>query len=159
PVGETDHIRGHVAAPITLVEYGNFESYYCALAYPMIRELLARFPYDLRFVFRHAPQTRFHANAERAAQAAEAAVAQRKFWRFHYRLFEHVRRRNWPHLVAEARTIGLDLDQFRADVESGRFRAVVHAFEHGGADTVRGIPIYFLDGVRYDGPSDLESLS
>lgn len=159
PVHTTDHVRGDALATVTLVEYGDFECYYCALAYPIMRELLVRFRRDLRFVFRHAPQTHLHPNAEMAAQAAEAAAAQGKFWQFHDHLFENIGARDWDHLVAAATALDLDLEQFRADVQSGRFRNLVRAFERTGARSVRSTPTFFLDDVRYEGPSDLESLS
>ena len=159
PVGPDDHIRGNPAAAITLVEYGDFECPYCARAYPIVKTLLARFPDDLRVVFRHAPQTRQHPAAERAAEAAEAAGAQDRFWPFHDRLFERPEPLDWPRLLGEARALELDLDCFTADVELHRFRDVVTRLERSGAHTVRGTPTFFLDGVRYEDTWDVDTLS
>ena len=159
PVGAADHIRGDIRAPITLVEYGDFECYYCARAHPIVRALRARFPHDLRFVFRHAPQARAHPNAELAAQAAEAAGAQDKFWAFHDYMFENFAPRTWPNLIDAATELDLDLSRFRDDITSGRFLDTVRAVEKSGAHTVRGTPTFFIEGVRYEDASDLDSLS
>src|SRR5258705_13864888 len=103
PVGPLDHILGNENAPITLVEYGDFECHYCAQAFPILKQVIGRFPDDLRFVFRHAPQTRLHPHAELAAEAAEAAAAQGRFWPFHDRLYTRRDPIEWERLVPDAR--------------------------------------------------------
>src|ERR1700735_1189422 len=89
PVGPEDHARGSLSAPVTLVEYGDFECPFCARAYPVVKQLLARFGNELAFVFRHPPRATSHPHAEHAAEATEAAGAQGKFWEMHDRLFEN----------------------------------------------------------------------
>jgi protein-disulfide isomerase len=158
PVGPNDHILGNAAAPVTLVEYGDFECNYCAMAFPILKQVLARFPDDLRFVFRHAPQTRQHPAAELAAEAAEAAGAQGKFWPFHDRLYSDRSPIQWDRLVAEAKALDLDVPRFVADVEGHQFRDIVTQLERSGTHTVRGTPTFFLDDLRYEEGSDFDSL-
>src|ERR1700733_687619 len=89
PVAASDHARGSEKAPVTLVEYGDFECHYCGRAYPVVKELQRRLGDTLRVVFRHTPRSNTHPHAQHAAEAAEAAAAQGKFWEMHDRLFEH----------------------------------------------------------------------
>src|SRR5437762_12599119 len=89
PVSERDHVTGPAAAPVTLVEYGDYECPYCGAAHPIVKEVRRRLGKELRFAFRHFPLTRIHPHAERAAEAAEAAAAQGRFWQMHDQLYEH----------------------------------------------------------------------
>src|SRR5713101_1128847 len=89
PVSERDHSVGPASAPVTLVEYGDFECPYCGAAYPILKEIVTRMSHDLRFVFRNFPISTSHPHAEKAAEGAEAAGAQGKFWEMHDQLFEH----------------------------------------------------------------------
>ena len=157
-VGPLDHVRGNLDAPVTLVEYGDFACHYCALAFPIVEELRSRFPDSLRFVFRHAPQTRLHPTAAEAAEAAEAAGAQQQFWAYHDRLFVNRAPLDRARLDAEARALGLDMLRFAEDLDGHRFRDVVKELERSGARSVRGTPTFFVNGVRYEGPSDVDSL-
>jgi Na+:H+ antiporter, NhaA family len=159
PVGAHDHIRGKLDAPVTLVEYGDFECNYCALAFPVMEQLRAEFPDHLRFVFRHAPQTRQHPNAVLAAEASEAAGAQDRFWQYHDGLYRRRDAITWDRLLEDARRLELDLARFTADVEQHRFLDSVNAIEGTGAHTVRGTPTFFLNDVRYEDGSDFESLA
>jgi protein-disulfide isomerase len=158
PVGPEDHILGDLQAPITLVEYGDFECNYCALAFPILKQVIERFPDQLRFVFRHAPQTRLHPQAELAAEASEAAGAQGRFWQFHDRLYTRREPLDRERLIADAQDLELDLPRFVADLDGHRFRDLVTAVERSGAHTVRGTPTFFLDDVRYEDGSDFDSL-
>jgi Na+:H+ antiporter, NhaA family len=159
PVGSGDHVLGPANAGATLVEYGDFECDYCARAFPIVKQVIERFPDDVRFVFRHSPQARLHPNAQLAAEASEAAGAQDKFWEFHDGLYTRRDPVTWERLLAEARGLGLDETRFVSDVESHRFRDIVTELERSGAHTVRGTPTFFLNGVRYEEASDFDSLA
>src|SRR4029078_12504580 len=111
-----DHIRGRQDAPVTLVEYGDFECPYCGRAEPIVRELLTAHGDDLRYVFRHLPLADVHPNAQRAAEAAEAAGAQGAFWEMHDRLLSHQDELSPRDLHHHAEAIGLDVDRFVEDV-------------------------------------------
>src|SRR6266850_2481085 len=102
PVGDRDHAQGSVNAPVTLVEYGDYECPYCGRAYPIVKAIQEKLGERLRFVFRNFPLSEMHPNAENAAEAAEAAADQGKFWEMHDAIFEHQRALEPPHLVALA---------------------------------------------------------
>ena len=115
-VTERDHISGSADAPVTLLEYGNFECVHCGRAYPIIKEVQKRLGNNLRFVFRHFPTVRTHPHSVRAAEAAEAAAAQGKFWEMHDQLFTHQQALEDPDLSRYARHIVLDVDRFARDM-------------------------------------------
>ena len=155
-----DHIRGPLNAPVTLLEYGDYECTYCRLAAPAILEALERSEGRLRFVFRHLPLVDIHPNAALAAEAAEAAGAQGKFWEMHDTLFEHQHALHLADLVRYATQLGLDEARFEDDLRSGRFASRVaqdvnSAEEAGVAST----PTFFVNEVRYRGPYDADSLT
>ena len=112
---ERDHIRGPADAPVTVVEYGDFECPYCGRAEPVVRELLADFG-DVRYVWRHLPLTDVHPHAQLAAEAAEAAAEQGAFWEMHDLLLEHQDALRPRDLVGYAEQLGLDVDRFRDDL-------------------------------------------
>src|SRR5437868_1452438 len=113
PVTEDrDHIQGAATAPVTLVEYGDYECPYCGAAYPIVKEIQARMGDRLRFVFRNFPITTSHPHAQHAAEAAEGAAAQGRFWQMHDLLYENQRRLDDPALRSYAETLGLDVEQF-----------------------------------------------
>lgn len=159
PVSERDHIRGSNDAPLTLLEYGDFECPHCGAAHPIIEELRARLGRRLRFVYRHFPLTNIHPHAEPAAEAAEAAGAQGRFWEMHDRLFENQDALEDEDLVAHADALGLDVEKFAEELSAG-----VHAprvrqdFLSGVRSGVNGTPSLFINGVRHDGSYDLVSL-
>ncbi|HEX2884744.1 MAG TPA: Na+/H+ antiporter NhaA [Candidatus Limnocylindria bacterium] len=154
-----DHVRGPADAPVTLVEYGDFECPYCGRAAPVMRELLSRFEGRLRFVFRHLPLTDVHPNAALAAQAAEAAGAQGRFWEMHDLLFEHQDALDPAALRRHAAQLGLNLETFDADLREGRHAGRVaqdvNSAEEAG---VAGTPSLFINEVRYRGAYDLETM-
>jgi len=154
-----DHVRGGADAPLTLVEYGDYECPHCGRAAPVIRQLLDRFDGRLRFVFRHLPLTDVHPNAALAAEAAEAAGAQGRFWEMHDLLFERQDELDVNDLTRYAGELGLDIRAFEEDLRSGRFSARVgmdvNSAEEAG---VAGTPSFFINEVRYRGAYDLESL-
>src|SRR6266480_1057391 len=112
---ERDHIQGPPDAPVTLVEYGDYECPYCGAAYPVIKEVQARMGDRLRFVFRNFPITTSHPHSEHA-EAAEAAATQGKFWEMHDHLYENQQRLTDPDLHAYAEEVGLDVAQFDRDL-------------------------------------------
>ncbi len=155
-----DHIRGPVDAPLTLVEYGDFECPFCAKATGATRELRQRFGDELRYVFRHLPLYDVHPHAELAAKAAVAAEGQGRFWEMHDLLFSHQDRLEREDLIGYAEDLGLDLEAFVDDLDSERtakrVRTDVGSAEASGA---RGTPTFFVAGRRHVGPFDAESLA
>jgi formate-nitrite transporter family protein len=159
PVGERDHVTGSATAPVTLVEYGDFECPSCRKAWPMVKEVQRRLGKDLRFVFRNFPLTKLHPNAERAAEAAEAAAAQGAFWQMYDRLFERQFALEDDHLIEYATELGLDADRLRAALEGGTYRARVKDDVLSGLKSgVNGTPTFFINGERYDGAHGTEPL-
>lgn len=155
-----DHVRGPDDAPLTLVEYGDFECPFCARTTGVTKELRGRFGDDLRYVFRHLPLVDVHPHAELAARAAVAADHQGRFWELHDLLFEHQGELEVEDLAGYAAELGLDVEAFLRDLEdedtADRVRADVASAEASGA---RGTPTFFVGGVRHTGPHDAETLA
>ena len=159
PVSKHDHADGPADASITLVEYGDFECSHCGQAYPIVKEIQEQLRGRLRFVFRNFPLTESHPHALQAAEAAEAAAAQDKFWEMHDTLFEHQKRLDDKHLATYAGKVGLDESRFAAEMEShAYFKRVEEHFNSGVESGVHGTPTFFINGVRHDAPWDLETL-
>jgi len=159
PISEGDHIRGDVAAPITLVEYGDYECPYCGRSAPMVEEIRKRIGERLRFVFRHFPQNSVHAHASHAAQAAEAAGAQQKFWDMHDMLLAHQDDLASEDIHKYALRLNLEIYKFEADLSSERFAPRVRDdLESGQSSGVTRTPTFFINGVRFDGQRELEPL-
>ena len=160
PVAEDrDHIQGPADAAVTLVEYGDFECPYCGGAYPIIKEVQARMGDRLRFVFRNFPISTSHPHAEQAAEAAEAAAGQGRFWQMHDLLFENQRRLRDQDLRAYAEQAGLDLRQFDTELAEHVHAARVREdFMSGVRSGVNGTPTFFINGVRHDGSYEVEAL-
>ncbi len=157
---DRDHIRGSMTAPVTIVEYGDFECPHCGEAEPALRRMLADEGVDARYVWRHLPLTDVHPHAQAAAEASEAAAAQGAFWEMHDLLLD--RQTDFASLdVAElARRLGLDVERFTADLDSGRFAArVARHVESADLSGVAGTPTFFVDGQRHEGPYDLAGLT
>ena len=153
---DRDHIRGSMTAPVTIVEYGDFECPHCGEAEPALRRMLADEGVDARYVWRHLPLTDVHPHAQAAAEASEAAAAQGAFWEMHDLLLD--RQTDFASLdVAElARRLGLDVERFTADLDSGRFAArVARHVESADLSGVAGTPTFFVNGQRHEGPYDL----
>ena len=158
-VGDRDHAAGPAGAPVTLVEYGDFECPYCRQAYPIVKELQRRLGSDLRFVFRNFPLTKLHSHAEHAAEVAEAAGAQGAFWQMHDRLFERQFALEDENLLEYATDLGLDADRVRGELDAGTYRTKVKEDVLSGLKSgVNGTPTFFINGERHDGSYDLESL-
>jgi protein-disulfide isomerase len=158
-VSSADHARGSASAAVTLVEYGDFQCPYCGAAYPMLKELEQRAGSLLRVIFRNFPLSTIHAHAEKAAEAAEAAGAQGRFWEMHDLLFENQTRLGLTDLDRYAGKAGVDLNRFSADLAADRWAPVVREQFRGGIMSgVNGTPTFFINGVRYDGEYGLKEL-
>ena len=160
PVSEDrDHIQGPADAPVTLVEYGDYECPYCGAAYPIVKEVQARTGDRLRFVFRNFPITTSHPHAEQAAEAAEAAEAQERFWEMHDVLYESQRHLEDENLRAYAEQLGLDVERFGNELaEHVHAPRVREDFMSGVRSGVNGTPTFFINGVRHDDSYELETL-
>jgi protein-disulfide isomerase len=159
PVGPRDHTSGAENAPLTLVEYGDFQCPHCRNAFPIVKKVQQQLGARLRFVFRNFPLTQIHPEAEHAAVAAEAAGAQGAFWQMHDRLFERQFALDDDSLVEYAQELGLNADRLRGELDAGTYRAKVRDdFMSGVKSGVNGTPTFFINGERYDGSYDLGSL-
>jgi formate-nitrite transporter family protein len=160
PVTERDHTSGAATAPVTLLEYGNFECIHCGRAYPVIKQVRKLLGDDLRFVFRHFPTVQTHPHSLRAAEAAEAAGAQEKFWQMHDELFTHQAALEDRHLSRYAKRIGLNLERFTSDMTRNSFLREIDAnYQRSLFDEhITGTPTIYLNDIRYTGATDLESL-
>jgi Na+/H+ antiporter NhaA len=157
---ERDHIRGAADAPVTLVEYGDFECPYCGRAEPVLRDLLARFGTELRYVFRHLPLGEVHGHASLAAEAAEAAAAQGRFWEMHDLLFRHQDALDPKDLIGYARELGLDVGRFVEQLRSHTYASrVARDVESADQSDVAGTPTFFANGRRHHGAFDIDSLA
>lgn len=159
PVGERDHIQGPASAPVTLVEYGDYECPYCGAAYPIVKEVQRRLGHRLRLVFRNFPLNNAHPHAEHAAEAAEAAAAQGKFWEMHDFLYEHQDALGDEQLEEYAAAVGLDVERFDTEMENQVYTPRVREhFMSGARSGVNGTPTFFINGRRHNGSYDLETL-
>jgi Na+/H+ antiporter NhaA len=156
---EVDHVRGPADAPVTLLEYGDFECPYCGRAEPVVRELLAEVG-DLRYVWRHLPLSDVHPNAQLAAEAAEAAAAQGKFWEMRSLLFDHQDALRPMDLVRYAEELALDVDRFHRDLREHAYAGEVAAdVESADVSGVTGTPTFFINGRRHYGAYDIGTLT
>jgi protein-disulfide isomerase len=160
PVTDADHAQGPPDAPVTLVEYGDFECPDCLNALPIVNGLRRHLGDRLRIVFRHFPQSSVHPGASAAAAAAEAAAVQGKFWEMHDALFLHQRELiniDFAHL---ALGLGVELYKFELDRESKLSgQHVRNDIDSGTRSGVRGTPTFFINGTRYQGKIDLPSMT
>jgi protein-disulfide isomerase len=162
-IGNDEHVRGPQDAALTLIEYGDFQCPYCARAHAVLGELADELGLEsggIRLVYRHLPLADLHPLAELAAEAAEAAASQGKFWDMHDMLFEQQNQVMDPQdLAVLAESLDLDIERFRDEVQERRHRARVQAdlarARQDGADRT---PSFFINGVRYHGDSDRDSL-
>ncbi|HEY5986024.1 MAG TPA: thioredoxin domain-containing protein [Streptosporangiaceae bacterium] len=154
-----DHVRGPGKAPVTLVEYGDFECPHCGQAESVVRELLADIG-DLRYVWRHLPLSDVHPNAQRAAEAAEAAGGQGAFWEMHGLLFRHQDALAPRDLVGYAAELGLDVEKFAADLRNHRGAAqIAEDIDSADLSNVSGTPTFFVNGARHHGAYDIGTLT
>jgi Na+/H+ antiporter NhaA/predicted DsbA family dithiol-disulfide isomerase len=156
---ERDHIRGPVDAPVTVVEYGDFECPYCGRAEAVIRELLADFG-DVRYVWRHLPLQDVHPHAQLAAEAAEAAADEGRFWEMHDLLLSHQDALGVRDLVSYATELGLDVERFRNYLRKRKGGAqIAEDVESADLSSVSGTPTFFINGRRHYGAYDIATLS
>ena len=159
PIRPIDHVHGREDAPYTLVEYGDYECPDCGRLYVILRDLQREIASRLRVVFRHYPLSGVHRFAQQAAEAAEAAGAQGKFWEMHTVLFERQQALRTKDLIRYAEELALDVERFRDELKNERYSERVRAdFLAGVQNGVYGTPGLFLNGVRYEGESGKESL-
>jgi protein-disulfide isomerase len=156
---ERDHVQGPAEAPVTLVEYGDYECPYCGAAYPIIKQVQSRMGDRLRFVFRNFPITTSHPHAEQAAEAAEAAAAQGTFWEMHDLLYENQQHLADGDLHRYADQLGLDVPTFDDALAQHVYAARVHEdFMSGVRSGVNGTPTFYINGTRHDDSYELETL-
>ncbi|MGH9967160.1 MAG: DsbA family protein [Pyrinomonadaceae bacterium] len=160
PVTELDHRSGPEGAPVTLLEYGNFECIHCGRAYPFIKQVQRALGDNLRFVFRHFPTVQTHPHSLRAATAAEAAGAQGKFWQMHDELFTHQTALEDRDLSRYARRIDLDVERFARDMAEGILQSGIEAKYQSALfdEHITGTPTIYINEARYTGSTDLEGL-
>ena len=157
---ERDHVRGPTDAPVTLVEYGDYQCPYCGQAEVVIRELLDEFGDDLRYVWRHLPLNDVHANAQMAAEAAEAAAAQGAFWEMNDKLLATRTSLTPRDLARYAGELGLDVERFWNELRTREHEPrVAEDVASADASGVAGTPRFFVNGSRYEGAYDVDTLS
>src|SRR3954466_13043748 len=159
PLDDTDHIAGPYDAPLELVMYGDFQCPYCSAAQSIVRRVRDRLSGRLRFVFRHLPLTEVHPDAQRAAEAAEAASAQGSFWEMHDAMYANGGRLSAADLVGLADRIGLDTERFRADLTRGAYAGrVARDAEPARAHGITRTPAFFVNGNLHSDAFDARSL-
>jgi protein-disulfide isomerase len=159
PVTSDDHVLGPARAPVTLVEYGDYECGYCGLAHPIVKLVVQHFGKQLRFVFRHFPMSQIHPNAEAAAESAEYAGVHGRFWEMHDGIYENQDRLGLPLLLALAGSLGLSESGLRNALVSGEYAPKVRSDFLGGVRSgVNGTPTFFINGQRHDGSYEFDEL-
>jgi protein-disulfide isomerase len=160
PVSEKDHIKGSLKYPVTLVEYGDFQCPHCGAAYPIINEIEKKYKDVLAFIFRHFPLSDAHPYAQAAAVAAEAAANQGSFWQMHDLIYENQERLSPRTLLLLAENLKLDMKTFQKDIQDPKlFEKVEADFESGIISGVNGTPSFYVNGVKFNGSYDFDSLS
>lgn len=159
PVSSNDHIQGDENAPIVLVEYGDYECPHCGHAYPIIKRVQKHFGKRLAFVFRNFPLNEIHPDAEAAAETAEFAGANGKFWEMHDAIFENQEDLGLEMLLGLAQKLGLNAKNLENALESGEFTPRVKSdFQSGARSGVNGTPTFFVNGQRYNGSFEFDDL-
>jgi protein-disulfide isomerase len=159
PVNPDDHMRGPSDAPLTLVEYGDFECPYSGKAHGIVMRLLQTFKNDLRFVYRHFPLPMIHPHSMDAARAAEAAGMQGKFWEMYRALYEHQQELHHENLLEFAQSLKLDTERLARDMESSEVEARIAEDVVGGKKSgVESTPCLFINNFRYEGDWSYQSL-
>jgi protein-disulfide isomerase len=157
---QRDHILGPARPPVTLVEYGDYECPHCGQAHYVLQDLMSALREQVRLVFRNFPLSQIHPHAGQAAQAAEAAGAQGRFWEMHDVIFENQDALEEEDLLAYAEQVGLDLNRFQLELFQGAYAPRVREdFLSGVRSGVNGTPTFFINGRRHDGAWDLQPLT
>ena len=158
-VTANDHVLGPAEAPVTVLEYGDYECPYCRGAYRDVHRMLDLYPGSIQFVFRNFPIQQLHPHAEQAAEAAEAAAAQGKFWEMYELLLRPSSSLDLDSLVVLARDLGLDTDRFGREVTGRAYAAKIDGdIQEGLRNGVNATPKFYVDGERIDGKFPLEGL-
>ncbi len=159
PVGPRDHVQGPLSAVVTLVEYGDYECSHSGQVYTVVKATLQRLGSRVRFVFRNFPISQIHARAQHAAEAAEAAGAQNRFWEMHDTLFEHQQALEHGYLLEYADALGLDTTRFLREMAQRLYADRVYEdFMSGMRSGVNGTPAFFINDMRHDDTWDAETL-
>jgi protein-disulfide isomerase len=159
PVDGTDHVRGPADAPVTIVEYGDFQCRFCGAAYPNLAEVLRQRTATVRLVYRHFPIANVHPYAESAAEVAEAAARRGKFWEMHDWLYEHQDQLDPVHLSLGVEQLGLPPEEVSAEIERQAYADRVRRDFVGGIRSgVNGTPTLFINEIRHEGGHDLPEL-
>ena len=160
PVGERDHSQGSTDARIVLVEYGDYQCPYCGAAYPVVKQIQKELGQRLRFIFRNFPLTNMHPQAHWAAESAEAASAQGKFWEMHDFLYENQKYLgDEAHFARYEAKLHLDVSRIAREVAESAYSARIEEdFSSGVRSGVNGTPTFFINGTRYDGAADLRPM-
>jgi protein-disulfide isomerase len=159
PITERDHSLGSPNAPITLVEYGDYECPTCLSAVPIVRAIRDALGPDVRFIFRHFPRSNIHPHASAAAEAAEAAAEQGKFWEMHDALFKHQQELSTLDLSHVALTLGLEIYKFESSRTQEKHRLRIAAdYDSGTRSGVTKTPTFFINAQRYDGPLEAPAI-
>jgi protein-disulfide isomerase len=159
PVSERDHIRGPANAPVTLVEYADYQCPYCGQANPIVDQVRRELGDELRFVFRNFPLSELHPHAEHAAEIAEAAGSHNKFWEMHNLLYRHQDALDDRHLTEYATSLGVPASEVtRALAQHTYSDRVREDFMSGVRSGVNGTPTFFINGRRHDGSYDRDTL-
>jgi protein-disulfide isomerase len=154
-----DHVLGPADAPVAVLEYGDYECPFCRGAARDVHRMLDLYPGLIRFVFRNFPISALHPHAEQAAEAAEAAAVQGKFWGMYELLLRPSSRLDLDSLLSYARSLGLDVDRFGQEVTGGAYAAKIERdVREGVRNGVNATPKFYVDGVRIDGKLPLEGL-
>lgn len=159
PVTSADHIQGNENAPLTLVEYGDYECPYCGMAYPIVKQIQKHFGTRLRFVFRNFPLIESHPHAGMAAATAEFAATQNKFWQMHDLLYENQENLDLPNLLSYANSLDLSEIDLQTALENNTFAdRIQNDFMSGVRSGVNGTPTFYINGNRHNGSFDYEDL-
>jgi protein-disulfide isomerase len=154
-IGPADQAQGNEQAAIKLVEYGDYQCPYCGDAYSIVKEIQSTFGDQILFVFRNFPLQEAHRYANIAAQAAEAAGRQGKFWEMHDAIYENQQQLNDDFLDNLAEKLGLDMEHFESDLNSEEISSKIeNDFESGVRSGVNGTPSFFVNGVKFDGGAE-----
>jgi protein-disulfide isomerase len=159
PLNADDHVAGPADAPLELIMYGDFQCPYCTAAQSIVRRVRTRLDGRLRFAFRHLPLHEVHPDAQRAAEAVEAAAAQGKFWEMHDALYANGGKFSFDDLSAVAKRVGLDVERFRAELIDGTYTARVDRDADGArAAGIAATPAFIVNGVHHTEAFDAGSL-
>jgi protein-disulfide isomerase len=159
PVSERDHIRGSASAPVTLVEYGDYECPYCGLANPIVDEIRRELGDELRFVFRNFPLSEIHLHSEHAAEIAEAAGMHDKFWEMHDMLYRHQKALDDQHLAEYVALLGIPTSEVKLALTQHAYSDRLREdFMSGVRSGVNGTPTFFINGLRHDGSYERSEL-